>query len=502
MESTLESLAVAFTPPQAWRARSAALRNLSALQPAPASPALQGQLRLYQQIGAAWLWHLHAHQLGGILADEMGLGKTVQAIAFLDALSADATASALVVCPAALVENWCREITRFAPHLSIHRHHGTDRVRGPDATLPASGVLITSYGTLTRDLPLFLGRHWSVIIADEAQHIKNRRSQNAQSLRTLRAHGRFVLTGTPVENSLDDLRSLFAFLMPGYLPQKSPNGANATAREDRPRHDALTREKAAPYILRRTKRAVAPELPEKIEQTVYCEIEGPQAALYAEWRDRSRAELFELEMSGATEGRVRMAAFNHLLRLRQICAEPRLLAPALGAADSAKWRALREILDEALDGGHRILVFSQFVEVLRHLRRELDAAAVATCYMDGSTRDRQAECDRFNGDASIPVFLISLKAGGTGLNLTGADTVVHFDPWWNPAAEAQAADRAHRIGQTRTVTSIKLIAAGTVEERVLELQHGKAALLRDLFAESDTANATLGLTDLKALLDE
>ncbi len=497
IENALEGLSVSFAPPETWRARSAALRNLSALTQAPCSAALQSQLRLYQQIGAAWLWHLFRHQLGGILADEMGLGKTVQAIAFLEAVSSTSSQPALVVCPAALIENWCRELARFAPGLAVLRHHGSKRAAQISfAGEAGKSVVVTSYGTLTRDAEILNEHRWSVILADEAQHIKNRRSQNARSLRFLRADGRFVLTGTPVENSLDDLRSLFEFLMPGYLPAPRARAE----REEKRMADARVREKAAPYILRRTKQAVAPELPEKIEQTLYCEMEDEQATLYRSWQERSRAEVFELEMGGASEGRLRMALFNQLLRLRQLCAEPRILAPEISSAQAAKARALRELLDQAIDGGHRMLLFSQFVEALRFLRDDLTAAGIPFCYLDGATRDRQAECDRFNRDDSIPIFLISLKAGGVGLNLTGADTVVHFDPWWNPAAEAQATDRAHRIGQRKTVTSIKLIAAGTVEERVLELQRTKANLLRDLFSASDAANAQISLDDLRDLL--
>ncbi|MDR2512229.1 MAG: DEAD/DEAH box helicase [Puniceicoccales bacterium] len=497
LENTLDTLSVPFLPPETWRERSQALRSIAALKEAPISSVLRGRLRLYQQIGTAWLWHLYRNKLGGILADEMGLGKTVQALAFLEVVHGNGNvveSPALIVCPAALVENWCREAARFTPALRIHRHHGSAREKGM-AALSQAEVVVTSYGTLTRDLEVLRRQTWSVIIADEAQHVKNRRTQNALSLRALQAEGRFVLTGTPVENSLDDLRSLFAFLMPGYLPKPAPG----VSREQRAWEDLRVREKAAPYILRRAKRSVTPELPEKIEQTVFVTLEGRQADLYQEWRDRSRAEIFEMEMGGASEGRLRMLAFKHLLRLRQICDDPRLLDSKFVAGDSAKYRALREILDEAIDGGNRILVFSQFVELLQLLRRELDAEQIPSCYIDGNTRNRQAECDRFNNDPSISIFFISLKAGGVGLNLTGADTVIHYDPWWNPATEAQATDRAHRIGQTRTVTSLKLIAAGTIEERVLDLQREKATLLRDLFADSDAANASIAIEYLKNL---
>jgi len=387
-------------------------------------------------------------------------------------------------------------------------HHG-------DARLVSAGdfarfdLVITSYGTLTRDQLTFAAVDFACVIADEAQHIKNRRSQNAAALRSLRARSRFLQTGTPLENSLDDLRSLFEFLLPGYL-EKIP--ANTRA-DERAWYDDRLRAKVAPYLLRRTKRAVAPELPEKLEQVVWCELAPAQAALYRETQERTERELFDLEASGASENKLRFAALTQLLRLRQICCDPRLLdqspppAPAGDKApppfaDSAKLDSFRELLAEALDDGHRLLVFSQFTSLLALLRAELAGSEVAHCYLDGSLspRARQAEVDRFQNSPDIPVFLISLKAGGTGLNLTAADTVVHFDPWWNPAAEAQATDRAHRIGQQRVVTSYKLIAAGTVEEKVLALQTEKRALLADVFEASDAAAAKLSLADLKTLL--
>ncbi|MDR0536137.1 MAG: DEAD/DEAH box helicase [Puniceicoccales bacterium] len=496
MENLLAANAAAFAPPGQWRERSAALRSISALREAPVPPACYAQLRLYQKIGTAWLWHLGTHGLGGVLADEMGLGKTVQALAFLAALHATRPgASSLVACPASLLENWRREALRFAEGVPLFIHHGAGRATDAGA-LPPAGIFITSYGTLARDAELLASRHWDAVLADEAQHAKNRHSVNAQSLRALPAGARFALTGTPVENSVDDLRSLFEFLMPGYIARPPA----ACGRDARAFMDARAIEQAAPYVLRRSKTAVAPELPPKIEQTIFVPLEGGQHRLYEEFRARSQREIFEMEMAGASDGALRMHALGHLLRLRQICAEPRLLAPELAPEDSAKLRAFREILDEARDGGHRILVFSQFVEVLGHLRAALNEWETPCCYLDGSTRDRQTVCDQFNHDESIPVFLISLKAGGVGLNLTGADTVLHYDPWWNPAAEAQATDRAHRIGQTRRVTSLRLIAASTVEERVIELQRKKAALLQALFDGAETADSPLRLDLLKDLL--
>ena len=571
-EAIIEELAPGWMPPETWKTRSAALRNLTGLAPAPLSADLDAQLRPYQRLGVAWLWHLHRAELGGILADEMGLGKTLQALALLTAVQSPSnvetpkliepvrptfqlrrpsassqqsaianrqspiSSASLVVAPASLLENWRRETVRFAPALRVFVHHGDHRLTSA-ADFAAHDLIITSYGTLTRDQELFTSVDLTVVIADEAQHIKNRRSQNAAALRALRARSRFLLTGTPLENSLDDLRSLFEFLLPGYL-QKVPAGIRG---DERSWFDQRLRAQTAPYILRRTKLAVAPELPEKIEQIIWCDLTPAQAKLYRDTQESSERQLLDLAAGGATEGRLQFAALTQLLRLRQICCDPRLIevGTALRAvrdteaapdfdpsqlstfnsqpnfADSAKLNAFTELLAEAIDDGHRLLVFSQFTSLLALLREELDTQGITYCYLDGSmsTRARQAEVDRFQSSGSVSgsqlsalssqppsVFLLSLKAGGTGLNLTGADTVIHFDPWWNPAAEAQATDRAHRIGQSRTVTSYKLICAGTVEEKVLALQAEKRALLADVFEASDAASAKLSLADLRDLL--
>ncbi len=490
----LEGLSPGFQAPAAWRARSEALRNLSALAPAPLRPDLAATLRPYQQLGTAWLWHLYRHDLGGILADEMGLGKTLQALAFL---SARAGQPALVVAPASLLENWRRECARFTPELRTLVHHGGRRA-ADEAAFAACDLVITSYGTLTRDRELFTAMEFGCVVADEAQHIKNRRSQNARALRSLRAGGRFLLTGTPLENSLDDLRALFEFLLPGYL-EPIPAG---TRPSDRAWFDQRLRTQTAPYILRRTKLAVAPELPPRIEQILWCEPTPAQAKLYRELQESAERALLDLAAQGASEASLRLATLTQLLRLRQVCCDPRLVAAEATAEASAKLAVLQELLDEAVDDGHRVLVFSQFTSLLALVCTELEQQEIPYCYLDGSMppRQRQAEVDRFQADATIPVFLLSLKAGGTGLNLTGADIVVHLDPWWNPAVEAQATDRAHRIGQTRTVTSYKLICAGTVEEKVLALQDEKRALLADVFEASDATTSRLSLGDLQSLL--
>ncbi len=546
-----DTLLTAISPnlqaPEEWRRRTEVFRDPGALAPAPAPTEIDRLLRPYQRLGVAWLWHLRQSDLGGILADEMGLGKTLQAIALIAALrgnvgtrDADANRSAairdrrtadrtrpsdeprpapttagpsspghrppsssvrapcLVVCPATLLENWRRETARFAPWLRVLVHHGSARSDN-DAAFRAVDVVITSYGTLARDQALLQRLTWDTLIADEAQHVKNRRTQNAQALQSLQAAGRILLTGTPVENSLADLESLFAVILPGYL-KPIPGDARG---EDRAWHEARVRRQSAPYILRRTKAQVTPELPAKIEQVVYIEMTDAQRAFYDSVRTVTENELMRLEAAGQSENRIRMAMFTQLLRLRQVCGDPRLIEPARDPAESAKLAALLELLDEATDDGHRVLVFSQFTSLLALVRAELDARQMGYCYLDGTmpTRTRQAEVDRFNaGGADLPVFLLSLKAGGTGLNLASADTVIHLDPWWNPAAEAQATDRAHRIGQTRVVTSYKLIASGSVEERVLAMQNEKRALLANVFDEADAANAALTLADLRALV--
>lgn len=494
-EGLIDEVVHNFETPATWKERSQALTNLSALKEAPVGEALDETMRLYQKIGTAWLYHLFNHQLAGILADEMGLGKTLQALGMITSLLKNVPGQVMVVCPAGLLTNWQREAQKFTPELRTLIHHGPKRVQSIESWLE-NDIVFTSYTTLTRDIKWIAKHEFLAVIGDEAQHIKNRKTQNARSLRALKTRGRFLLTGTPIENSIQDLQSLFEFLLPGYLT-KIPTGISP---DDRAWHQQRMRAQAAPYILRRSKKQVAPELPEKIEQVLYCEPSEEQKSLYESVRQKSEEEIFQLEMAGAKEGRLKMAAFTQLLRLRQVCADPRLLKDQLKADHSAKWLAFREVLDEATDGGHRILVFSQFVSVLTLLKHELKQQEVPFCYIDGSTKNRLGEADRFNDNEDIPVFLISLKAGGTGLNLTGADTVVHFDPWWNPAVEAQATDRAHRIGQTKVVTSIKLIISGSVEEKVLELQHRKADLLKGLFEESEAASSSLSLDELKGLM--
>ena len=466
----------------------------TALSPIPLGP-LEEVLRPYQKHGVYWLNFLSSNGLAGILADEMGLGKTAQALAFLRTVKG----RSLVVCPASLVFNWQREAARFAPELRVAAIVGADRhSRETDADL-----LITSYPLLRRDADLYRGEEFAAVILDEAQHIKNPDTQNAQAAFALRARTRFALSGTPIENSVRDLWSLMHFLMPGYLGNRQDfrdrYEKEIQADPTGPAQKRLQR-RLRPFVLRRLKRDVIAELPDKIEEVAYCELNEFQKALYAGLLQSARKQTEELASAG-NQGKARMLALTALLRLRQVCCDPALLGqePAEPSEVAAKVELLEELLAEAIDGGHRVLVFSQFVTMLRILQRRLQQSDIPCCYLDGQTKDRAAQVDRFQA-GETPVFLISLKAGGTGLNLTAADTVIHFDPWWNPAVEAQATDRAHRIGQDKVVTSYKLIARDTVEEKILTLQKRKREML-DASLESDQPlMEELSLNDIRELL--
>ncbi|HEX8680289.1 MAG TPA: SNF2-related protein [Chthoniobacterales bacterium] len=462
-------------------------------------PALDERLRDYQRDGVSWLWRLAQNNLGGVLADEMGLGKTVQALAFLKAIRA--TEPALIVCPSSLVTNWRNEAARFAAELRVLVLEGPER-HARFAQLGEADLVLTSYALLQRDAEKYRAIQFSTVILDEAQHIKNPDTQNAQTAFALRARHRFVLTGTPIENSVRDLWSIMNFALPGYLGSRADfreRYEQPLARGPAPDVQRRLARRMRPFLLRRRKTEVAKELPEKLEQQVICDLTTPQRAAY----DGLLREIQSgLTSSGANAGAQRMKMLVGLLRLRQVCCDLRLLGSELAQRqnESAKLELLNELLEEAIDGGHRVLVFSQFVSMLTLIRERLDAQKIAFSYLDGSTKERQAVVDRFQSDASIPVFLMSLKAGGVGLNLSAADTVIHFDPWWNYAAEAQATDRAHRIGQTRVVTAYKLIARGTVEEKIVKLQARKRSASEATIGSEEPLMSGLTTEDLEELL--
>ena len=546
--------------PSAWRDRAAKQSGEAKLECPPLGH-LESILRPYQKQGVAWLGFLRENGFGGILADEMGLGKTLQTLAFLNSMrsaergvrNSSPNASAgipnsalrtphLIVCPTSLVFNWVAEAKKFTPELKVLALHGPDRHELFEQ-IPSSDIVVTSYALIRRDAEKYRELEFDTVVLDEAQHIKNRQTQNAQAVKAVKSQHRLVLTGTPMENSVLDLWSIFDFLMPGYL---------GTAKDFRERYELpIVKEKHVeaqarlarrlrPFLLRRLKKDVAADLPAKLEHVSFCELSPEQRGVYQQFLEATRKEVLEA-VGEQGLARSRMVVLTALLRLRQVCCDLRLLkldradhesltapkptsgetqlspaeipspqpSPRLGGArqqtlasapTSGKLEMFAELLEEVIDGGHRVLVFSQFVGMLGLLKQRLTEEQIEFCYLDGSTSNRGEVVERFQSNLTIPVFLISLKAGGVGLNLTGADTVVHFDPWWNPAVEDQATDRAHRIGQTKVVTSYKLITRDTVEEKILTLQSRKREIIQATIGGEEEFAASLSWEEIQDLL--
>jgi superfamily II DNA or RNA helicase len=479
-----------------WRQWTESQQQLKPLQSLPLG-SLETVLRPYQKEGVYWLHFLAENRLGGILADEMGLGKTVQTLAFLRSVPG----TSLIICPASLLFNWRREAARFVPELKLLTLEGADR-HARFEELSQHNLVLTSYPLLRRDSTLYREFHFGAVVLDEATHIKNPDTQNAQAAMALRANHRFVLTGTPVENSVRDLWSIMNFALPGYLGDRDEFRERYELpinRGSQPERERLAK-RLRPVMLRRLKKEVARDLPEKIEQIAFCDLTAEQRELYAKLQREGRQKV-ETLASEKKSGAARVAMLTVLLRLRQACGDLRLLGET-PENRSGKLDLLMELIEEAMDGGHRILVFSQFVTMLRLIAEDLKNEEINYCYLDGETKDRAGVVDRFQTGSEIPVFLISLKAGGTGLNLSAADTVMHVDPWWNPAVEDQATDRAHRIGQTQVVTSYKLITRGTVEEKILDLQKKKREII-DATVESEEPLMTgLSIEEIASLLEE
>lgn len=472
------------SPPE-WMAFSRQMNRETRLEPVPIDSRLEAILRPYQKDGVYWLTFLERAGYGGILADEMGLGKTLQTLAWLQRPRVHEEARglpALIVCPTSLVENWAEEAARFTPGLKVEVVSGADRHDRWDA-LPEADLVVTSYALVRRDIERYEAMEFAVAALDEAQHIKNRSTQNALAVKRLHARHRLVLSGTPIENSVSDLWSIMDFLMPGYLGphdrfRKTIELPIAAGEQPARDAQAVLRKKLHPFLLRRLKRDVAKDLPPKIERVAHCQLTPDQEKVYRALIEASRRKIQDM-VGQQGFNRSRMEILKTLLRLRQACCHLDLLQlkDQNFKEPSGKMDLFLELLDEAMDAGHRVLVFSQFVSMLTLLRDALEKREVRYCYLDGSTKERLKEVHTFNTDRKIPVFLISLKAGGTGLNLTGADMVIHMDPWWNPAVENQATDRAYRIGQKKTVYSIKLITKGTVEEKVLAMQKRKQLVI-------------------------
>ena len=456
--------------------------------------ALENVLRPYQKQGVYWMRFLESAGLCGLLADEMGLGKTLQTLTWLSLprIGARKKLPSLIVCPTSLVRNWQAEAEKFTPWMKTLAISGPDRAE-TFKHIPSADIVITSYALIQRDFEeAYFDQEFAAVVLDEAQRIKNRQTKNAKAVKLVRTGQRLVLTGTPVENSVSDVWSIFDFLMPDYLGDYesfklsfetpiSDGGSVASEAQDR------LKMKLHPFILRRLKKSVAKDLPDKIIKVSYCPMSEDSQREYNEALAKTRRQAGDM-IKAKGFGKSRFELLALLMKLRMI-------------ASVGKLDAFLEQLESAIEGGHKILVFSQFVKTLQLIAAELQLRNIEFCYLDGSTKDRLGECNRFNKSPHINVFLISLMAGGTGLNLTGADMVMHYDPWWNPAVEDQATDRAHRIGQKKNVYVMKMIASNTIEEKVLSLQRKKQALIAATVDTTDAAiMENLTAEDLATLL--
>jgi hypothetical protein len=490
---------------QRLRALGKKLSQFGGVQQIAAPAGLRATLRDYQSAGLAWMQFLREYELGGILADDMGLGKTIQTLAHIlvEKEAGRLDAPALVVAPTSLMDNWQAEAARFAPGLRVLLLQGKDRLTQFDK-IASVDIVLTTYALLARDEEALRRHRFHLLILDESQYIKNSRSKMAQTAGLLNARHRLCLTGTPLQNHLGELWSQFHFLMPGLLGDEK--AFNAEFRKpiekhgDNARNGLLTR-RVKPFMLRRTKDKVAKELPPKTEIVLPIELGSAQRDLYETVRlamDKKVRE--EIERKGVARSQI--VILDALLKLRQVCCDPRLVKRAglaKSAAASAKLGALMELVDTLLSEGRKILVFSQFTSMLELIAEELRARSFDYVMLTGDTLDRATPVAAFQ-QGQVPLFLISLKAGGVGLNLTAADTVIHFDPWWNPATENQATDRAWRIGQGKPVFVYKLIAKGTLEERIQEMQRRKGELASAVLAQDGALSLHITQDDLQAIL--
>ncbi|GAB7023405.1 DEAD/DEAH box helicase [Salidesulfovibrio brasiliensis] len=466
---------------------------------------LNATLRPYQVDGLSYLNFLRDYGFGGILADEMGLGKTIQTLSFILSMTQKgANGPNLIVVPTSVLPNWEREAQKFVPELKRLTIYGTKR-EDLFAKIKDSNLVITTYALLRRDLDELLKYKYASVILDEAQNIKNPNTITARSVRKLEADMKLCLSGTPIENNLFELWSLFEFLMPGFLGSQHSfqRGIVKPIKDGDEETLDYLRSRVKPFILRRTKNMVARDLPPKIETTHYCDLIDEQRDLYNALAKKLKDQVLkDVDEKGLAKSQ--MSILDALLKLRQICCHPRLLKLDMPGVDtnlpSGKFDAFKDLVGDIIEGGHKVLVFSQFVQMLHVIRSWLQIKEIPFCYLDGASKDRFEQVDRFNDSPDIPIFLISLKAGGTGLNLTSADYVIHYDPWWNPAVENQATDRTHRIGQKRQVFAYKMICQNTVEEKILKLQEQKKDVAEAIIP-GQSALKSLTRDDLEMLFE-
>jgi superfamily II DNA or RNA helicase len=481
------------------------LRDFKKIEKIQLPPTFLNTLRPYQEDGVSWLQFLRDHNLNGILADDMGLGKTIQALAHImvEKESGRMKDPVLVVAPTSLMTNWKSEAARFAPSLKVLILQGNDRKNDFDR-ISENDLILTTYPLLSRDKDILLSHKYHLLILDEAQMIKNPNTMAHRIVQQLHAKHRLCLTGTPMENHLGELWSLFHFLMPGFLGDNRKFTQTfrnpIEKRQDKDRQMALTR-RVHPFMLRRTKEEVVSELPAKTEIVQYIELLPTQRDLYESVRLAMHSKI-QLEIEERGLKRSQIVILDALLKMRQVCCDPRLLKidSAKNVKESAKLQFLIDTLPEMIEEGRKILLFSQFTSMLALIEAELHKLKIPYVILTGQTKDRQTPINDFQS-GKVPLFLISLKAGGTGLNLTAADTVIHYDPWWNPAVENQATDRAYRIGQDKPVFVYKLVTVGTVEQKILDMQHHKAALFAGVFDGNTSSTGGITPEDLEALFE-
>lgn len=478
--------------------------GMKPLTPKAIPKVIQATLRGYQNEGVGWLGRLQQMHLNGILADDMGLGKTLQAIIALTQYKSEhPDAISMVVCPTSLVYNWKEEFNKFNPQLRVLPVDGTPVQRKKLLTeIKHFDIVITSYSLMQKDIEIYKDVPFAYAILDEAQHIKNRGTRNAKSVKMIQANHRLILTGTPIENSLDELWSLFDFLMPGLLSSYDRFVEKYIRNPSQPKglNMETLRRKLSPFILRRMKKDVLAELPPVSEIVYHCHLSDIQRELYHSYAQSAREELSQLVKREGFD-KVQIHILATLTRLKQICCHPAIFAKEkVEAGDSAKYDMLMELLQTLIQGKHKTVIFSQYTRMLSIMREDLQQQGIRFEYLDGSTKNRLSIVKRFNEDETMPVFLVSLKAGGTGLNLVGADTVVHYDMWWNPAVENQATDRVHRIGQKNSVSSYKLVTLNTIEEKIMELQNRKRGLVKKIVSCDEEAIGKLTWEEVLELL--
>lgn len=488
-----------------WNTLREKINDFTEIEQVETPKGLTATLRPYQLQGVSYMNFLREYHFGGILADEMGLGKTIQTLCFLQYMKEKGHKGPnLIIVPTSVLPNWEREAQKFVPDMKRLVIYGARR-ENLFKKIESSELIITTYALLRRDLDELLKFEFNAVILDEAQNIKNPNTITARSVRKMQARFRLCLSGTPIENTLLELWSLFEFLMPGFLGSQAAfqKGFVKPIKDGDDDSLGYLKSRVKPFILRRTKNEVAKDLPPKVENIYYSALLDDQMELYAALAKKLKEQVLQ-DVDEKGIGQSQISILDALLKLRQICCHPRLLKldmPGFNAnLSSGKFEAFKDLVTSIIDDGHKVLVFSQFVQMLHIIRNWLHMVEIPFCYLDGTSKDRFEQVDKFNNTPEIPIFLISLKAGGTGLNLTSADYVIHYDPWWNPAVEDQATDRTHRIGQTRQVFSYKMICENTVEEKILKLQESKKGIA-DSIIPGQSAWKSLTRSDLEMLFE-